>query len=214
VLALRHCKRGGVVSSPSGGLETRLPAVDGAGGKLVCDKCDGPHATDRCPHFRKDRDKHRDAWTNYGAKAKGRANQPEVFVSGRVVSQPGDGSCLFHSLSYGLSRQGQQTNAHSLRREIAQYIERNPGIEVAETPLADWVKWDSGQSASGYARRMAGGGWGGAIEMAACALLKGCSVHVYERYGSRFKRISTFGERGQPVNVLYCGRVHYDALVV
>jgi len=185
-------------------------------GKEKCDKCDGPHPTQRCPHFRgKDREKHRDAWVNYGSKGKAaRAAQPEVIVSGRVVSQPGDGSCLFHSLAYGLSRMGQQTNAHALRRELCQYIERNPGIEVAETPLQDWVKWDSGQSASGYARRMAGGGWGGAIEMAACALLKNCQVHVYERYGSKFKRISSFGSRGEPINVLYGGRVHYDALVV
>merc|ERR1711990_672591 len=33
-----------------------------------CDKCDGNHATDACPHFRKPREKHKDAWANYGAK--------------------------------------------------------------------------------------------------------------------------------------------------
>ena len=31
-----------------------------------CDKCDGDHHADVCPHFRKERDKHRDAWAQYG----------------------------------------------------------------------------------------------------------------------------------------------------
>ena len=30
-----------------------------------CDKCDGPHATDDCPHFKKPRDDHKDAYENY-----------------------------------------------------------------------------------------------------------------------------------------------------
>jgi len=53
--------------------------------------------------------------------------------------------------------------------------------------------------------------------MAACSHLKKVNVHVYERstLGS-YKRISCFdcekGARGT-VHVLYCGGVHYDALV-
>ncbi len=35
---------------------------------------------------------------------------------GRVVPQPGDGSCLFHSLAYGL---GGGASATALRRECA-----------------------------------------------------------------------------------------------
>lgn len=182
----------------------------------TCDKCDGPHTTECCPHFRgKTREKHRDAWVNYGKKSSAARGCGEVVVSGHVMPQPGDGSCLFHSMSYGLNSTGDRTSASALRREISDYIARNPHIEVADTPLKDWVLWDSGASTSAYARRMSGGGWGGAIEMAACALLKRCCVHVYERAGhSRFKRISQFGESGQTVNVLYGGRVHYDALVI
>ena len=120
--------------------------------------------------------------------------------------QPGDGSCLFHSLAYGLGG----SSASVLRREIAAYIQvnqvltssvsnvtsltqylipspyshlpfffssalrvspshsfsamvsfdadieqRNPDLEIAETPMRDWVKWDSGCSVSQYASRMA-----------------------------------------------------------
>jgi len=201
---------------PGGFCDPMLPPASRAP-KGTCDKCDGPHPTDQCPHFRREREKHRDAWVNYGQKNPkqlGGNVRGEILVKGRAVSQPGDGSCLFHSMSYGLSRAGVNTNASTLRRELCAFIARNPDIEVADTPLRDWVKWDSGQSVQTYASRMSTGGWGGAIEMAACALCKGCCVHVYERCGSQFKRISSFGERGATVNVLYGGRVHYDALVV
>jgi len=30
----------------------------GSGGKLCCDKCDGKHETNACPHFKKDRENH------------------------------------------------------------------------------------------------------------------------------------------------------------
>mmetsp|Transcript_35827 Transcript_35827/g.94118 ORF Transcript_35827/g.94118 Transcript_35827/m.94118 type:complete len:251 (-) Transcript_35827:791-1543(-) len=35
------------------------PALPSTG---PCDKCDGPHATDSCPHFQGKRDDHKDAW--------------------------------------------------------------------------------------------------------------------------------------------------------
>ena len=156
----------------------------GSSGSTTCDKCDGKHPTERCPHFQKDREKHKDAWVraaqlfdanflskfqnghfsvfkkgrvseskrqntysflfaiflhqsktkvNYGCK-----NNPHqmggsggnyvlrslvpsycchfgwkqhIFMNStnhratrnaRVISQPGDGSCLYHSISFGL----------------------------------------------------------------------------------------------------------------
>ena len=59
---------------------------------------------------------------------------------------------------------------------------------------------------------------GGGIEMAAFSRLKRVNVHVYERLsrGSGFKRISCFDSskaKGKTVHVLYCGGIHYDALV-
>jgi hypothetical protein len=54
--------------------------------------------------------------------------------------------------------------------------------------------------------------------MACVAQIKGVNVHVYERCSSGYKRISAFDhssspERRHTVRVLYCGGVHYDALV-
>lgn len=92
----------------------------------------------------------------------------------------------------------------------------NGNLEIADTPLKDWIKWDSQTSVSQYASRMAETGWGGGIEMAACSHLKRINVHVYERgtYGS-YKRISCFDVDGarKTAHVLYRGGVHYDVLV-
>lgn len=55
----------------------------------------------------------------------------------RVVRQPGDGSCLFHSLAHGL-RDG--VSAHALRNQIVRFIEGNADLEVADSPLKDWAR--------------------------------------------------------------------------
>lgn len=183
---------------------------------MTCDRCDGKHSTDRCPHFSKDREKHKDAWVNYGRKGgphqMGSSGGNFILRSARVIRQPGDGSCLFHSLSQGLSGCG---SASSLRREIASFLQANPSREIAGDTLEEWVRWDANSSVADYARRMAVGGWGGGIEMAACSLLKHVNVHVYESAGGEFKRISCFDAPGacKTIHVLYQGGVHYDALV-
>ena len=74
----------------------RRPALNRTG---PCDKCDGSHHSDDCPYFKKDRDKHKDAWAGY-AKDGGNTStggggtvaESPATRSGRVVKQPGDGS--------------------------------------------------------------------------------------------------------------------------
>ena len=105
----------------------------------------------------------------------------------RVIRQPGDGSCLYHSLSHGLR---DDSTAHGLRRQIAAFIESNP-VEISDSPLKDWVLWDSGNSVATYCRRMAQGGvWGGGIEMAAVSHMKRVNVFVYQASAGGYKRIS------------------------
>lgn len=179
----------------------------------VCDKCDGPHETDNCPHFKRPREKHADAWTSYG-KAKSGADSKEivhVVRNARVVPQPADGSCLFHSLSYGLS---DRSTASSLRREICRYVESNPETIIADTLLKDWIKYDSGGTVQSYAKRMEGGTWGGGIEMAALTKMKTVNVHVYEKCEDGYRRISSFDNPNaqKTISVLYQGRMHYDAI--
>jgi len=185
--------------------------------KLCCDKCDGGHETENCPHFKQPREKHKDAWMMMGkAGTLGSQNDGKpapVVRSARVIRQPGDGSCLFHSLSYGLGG----TDGSSLRREICSFISKNPEIDIGPNTLKEWVQYESNSSVSSYASSMSGGSWGGAIEMAALTRMKGVSVHVYEKCSEGYKRISSFDgprESCKVVNVLYQGRMHYDALVL
>jgi len=186
-----------------------------------CDKCDGPHHEDDCPHFKgKAREKHKDAWDKYSKDGKGSGEEaaeeePVIIPRARVVPQPGDGSCLFHSLSYGL----RTSSAEALRAKIADFIAEHPDAVVADNPLKDWVLWDAGTDVKTYANSMrAGSRWGGAVEIAVCALIHEVPVHVYERVPKGFARISAFGAPGPPsskaVNVTYGGRVHYDALEI
>eukprot|EP00441_Pelagodinium_beii_P005962 CAMPEP_0197683276 /NCGR_PEP_ID=MMETSP1338-20131121/97688_1 /TAXON_ID=43686 ORGANISM="Pelagodinium beii, Strain RCC1491" /NCGR_SAMPLE_ID=MMETSP1338 /ASSEMBLY_ACC=CAM_ASM_000754 /LENGTH=368 /DNA_ID=CAMNT_0043264843 /DNA_START=67 /DNA_END=1170 /DNA_ORIENTATION=+ len=172
----------------------------GSSGSSTCDKCDGKHPTDRCPHFRGEREKHKDAWCNYGNKNAphhmGSAGGNFVLKSARVCRQPGDGSCLFHSMLHGLQQHGSSqgsNSAQALRRELASFLQQNSSRQIAGDTLEEWVRWDANSSVNEYARRMAVGGWGGGIEMACCSLLKNVNVHVYETSGrAEFKRISCF----------------------
>mmetsp|Transcript_26793 Transcript_26793/g.61769 ORF Transcript_26793/g.61769 Transcript_26793/m.61769 type:complete len:500 (+) Transcript_26793:71-1570(+) len=185
--------------------------------KLCCDRCDGPHESDRCPHFRKPRDKHQDAWVNHGKgkKDEGGNDGAVIIRNARIVNQPPDGSCLFHSLSYGLS---DRSTAFLLRKQISDFIARNPNMTIADTAISDWVHYDSGGTVQTYAERMATDPhqWGGGIEMAALTKMKHVNVHVYEKCNVGFRRISAFQCPGadKTVNVLYQGRMHYDALEV
>ena len=186
--------------------------------KLCCDKCDGKHETDKCPYFKKDREDHPDARKNAYKNLGGVSNLPgSVYYNAKLVRQPGDGSCLFHSMSYGLK---DGINASKLRSELCQFIANNPECKICDTPLSDWIKWDSSVSCSQYARKMSGNAsWGGGIEMACTSLIKKCNVHVYERNMFGYKRISAFDythepEKRKTIRVVYQGSCHYDALLV
>ena len=199
-----------------------------------CDKCDGAHSTDVCPYFKKGREKHRDAWEGYKKPDADRAETSAAASAAAaarqlhgatIVKQPGDGSCLFHSLAYGAGKLGgaaaELCNGDGVRVACLRFIERNPSTECAGVPLKDWVEWESGLEPSSYCERMRKpGAWGGAIELLVFSRLTNASVHVYERRGQAFEQISAFDvpqpEHGPKrfIRVLYSGRSHYDALTV
>jgi hypothetical protein len=65
---------------------------------LCCDKCDGKHATDACPYYPKTRETHPDAQRS-SKHLGGASSLPGAHLrTAKVVRQPGDGSCLFHSI--------------------------------------------------------------------------------------------------------------------
>lgn len=186
-----------------------------------CSKCDGAHRSDECPHFPSDRENHADAWERFGLRSDGE----EGFLAiprarGQVFTQPGDGSCLFHSLSFGLRHlDGSDAPLGSdLRQEIAFYLELHADETVAGSAFRDYIWWDHGVTVQEYVKLMAETNlWGGAIEMAAFARMMDVSVRVYSQgKDDMFQQVATFGDdtSSQSVAVVYIGRCHYDAFVV
>jgi hypothetical protein len=147
------------------------------------------------------------------------ADGGNVVLSGaQRVSQPGDGSCLFHSLNFGMKKCGASApGTRQLRRELASWTVQNANKTISETPVKDWIKWDANCGVNAYAKKMqSSGSWGGGIEMAAFSHKMKLDVHVYESMrGGKYKRISCFNVKGnkQTVHVLYAGRMHFDALI-
>lgn len=137
----------------------------------------------------------------------------------RVMRMPGDGSCVFHSIAFGLKALGYEENGHMVRQKVARFITERPDTEITGTPLRCWIEWDSRMSVSSYAARLAEGNcWGGAIEIAACAQIFAVDFAVYEEEwnGGGYRRISDFiTDAVKPygaVLLLYSGRAHYDAM--
>jgi len=198
-------------------------------GNVRCEKCDEAHETEMCPYFKQPREKHTDAWQNYSGVTRS-PDRPSKqmreciaprglsYHAVRVIRMPGDGSCLFHSIAFGLNALGYHQEAgHTVRQRVANFISDRPDFEITGTPLRSWIEWDSQMTVSSYANRLLSGScWGGAIEMAACSQIFAIDVAVYEedRRGG-FSRISDFITDKKPygaVLVLYSGRSHYDAL--
>ena len=186
--------------------------------KLCCDRCDGKHETKDCPYYRKARDKHPDAQRR--TKINGHISTlPGTWLKSmniKIYRQPGDGSCLFHSMSHGLN---DGSTASSLRKEICKYIISNPNIKICDTPLKNWIRWDTNSNIVEYVKKMYRGSWGGGIEMACVSNIKKVNIHVYQYCPKGYKRISAFDypiepEKRKIVRVLYQGRCHYDALKI
>eukprot|EP00971_Amphidinium_carterae_P237032 4704224-Amphidinium_carterae.1 len=92
-----------------------------------------------------------------------------------ICKQPGDGDCLFHSLAFTLN---DGTDAGTLQAEVKLFIESNPNLLVAGTPISEWVNMETRDMASmpDSSQRAR---WGGGVELAAFSQLKSISVAVY-----------------------------------
>lgn len=127
----RYCKVNEGVSTRANGARRASRRRDKS---EPCDKCDSKaHDTDSCPYYKKGRDDHPDAKRGK-PKSLSSSGGNLVVRDATVVSMPGDGDCLFHSLAHGLGN----TNARRLRSEIAAFIGSHPDLEIAEVPLKDW----------------------------------------------------------------------------
>ena len=92
----------------------------------------------------------------------------------------------------------------------------NPNLTQPGNTLREWVESEHfGESFEQYVNRIARSGWGGAVELACCALSNDVNVHVYHRLPSgSFERVSCFDvdNASHTVPMLYPGGVHYHSL--
>eukprot|EP00971_Amphidinium_carterae_P032705 644075-Amphidinium_carterae.2 len=135
----------------------------------------------------------------------------------RLVPQPADGLCLYHSLAAGLA---DGSTAADLKRATADYIQCNHDLRVAGVPLYEWQAWESADNTT--QRRDNGdaipGHWGGAVELAAFAAQRHVLIRVFlpPSNGQDYVCAASFGhaDSWHSIDLLYSGRNHYDLLVV
>ena len=78
----------------------------------MCARCDKDHDTDACPHYKKPRENHPDALRRKPLEMGGPAGNFMLRDrDARVARQPGDGSCLYHSLVFGACRRAARAHA-------------------------------------------------------------------------------------------------------
>jgi hypothetical protein len=128
----------------------------------------------------------------------------------RVVRQPGDGACLFHSLALGHPIDGIE-----LRTTLARFIRDHPSFRLGDQSVADWVAWECGISAQKYAQGLERG-WrvGGMLEVGLFAHIFGRRVLVFDgRNGLQVEPMAAVGPEGAAVQRIVWTGGHYDALV-
>ena len=136
----------------------------------------------------------------------------------KVEKQPGDGSCLFHALAFGMHGATSKSDAAAVRKQIVEGIRNDPTRSAGETTAEQWIQWETNLPVEAYADRMARGAWGGAIEIATFALANQRCVEVYVRRSGdsgRLHRIVAFGEptTAARIRLLFDGGSHYDCIV-
>ena len=135
----------------------------------------------------------------------------------QVWRQPGDGSCLFHSLAKFTTP---TSTAARERVRLMRHLVQPPDMRVAGNPGSDWVRYDSGLTLAQYTNSMATAGWGGGLELITFAHAEARPVQVFERILGRpgsYRCIAEFRAphvgAASPCTLVYQGRMHYDVLL-
>ena len=145
-----------------------------------------------------------------------------LVSSGRLIKQPGDGSCIYHSLHYGLVVLCLASpGAATLRVLLAEWAAKQDGprgLRVSGKTLKTWLHWESGgtESLAQYAQRQAVSGWGGVVEIIGTAFTFQLTVEVWIPTGkAQYTRTAVFEPDGTSLGVVTLCRtdgVHYDYL--
>jgi len=139
----------------------------------------------------------------------------------KVIPQPGDGNCLFHSISFYLN---DQTTAASLRNEVCIWMNVNRTRNLSDgIPLYEWIRYESPDIAINFddyiAHMSTPRSYGSTIEIKCISIMKMINIHVYQRFGNEYKVIeehncSISSDEYQTIHLLYNKNIrHYEVLL-
>ena len=153
-----------------------------------------------------------------------------------AVDVPGDGNCMFHSLSRGLHGAEARTAAE-LRAAAVAYMRTH--LDEALYPsnndtatARQWIEWAGFATAEAYLQALARNGtWGQSLELAALCQVLGRPIGVYTppnttqprrsheapqqktcRLVAQFQPNDPVARQRAPIFLLYVGSNHYMAL--
>ncbi|XAR68558.1 hypothetical protein NMG60_11003729 [Bertholletia excelsa] len=143
----------------------------------------------------------------------------KVCTDYSVIGIPGDGRCLFRSIAHGACvRSGKQAPNESLQRELADELRSSVANEFARRRKeTEWfIEGDFDTYVSQIRKPHV---WGGEPEilMASHVLQTPITVYMHDEDSGGLIAIAEYGQeygKENPINVLYHGFGHYDALQI
>ncbi|KAJ8752198.1 hypothetical protein K2173_003806 [Erythroxylum novogranatense] len=141
----------------------------------------------------------------------------KVYTDYSVIGIPGDGRCLFRSVSHGAClRAGKPAPTENLQRELADELRSRVADEfIKRRQETEW--FIEGDFDNYVARMRKPHVWGGEPEllMASHVLKMPITVYMYDETAGGLISIAEYGQeygKENPIRVLYHGFGHYDAL--
>ncbi|MFS8002175.1 putative OTU domain, papain-like cysteine peptidase superfamily [Helianthus anomalus] len=143
----------------------------------------------------------------------------QVYIDYSVIGIPGDGRCLFRAVAHGACvRSGKPAPNESLQRELADELRARVADEfVRRRKETEWfIEGDFDSYVSKIRKTHV---WGGEPEllMASHVLKMPISVYMNDEDSGGLICIAEYGHeygKENPINILYDGFGHYDALHV
>ncbi|XP_073052209.1 OVARIAN TUMOR DOMAIN-containing deubiquitinating enzyme 4-like [Primulina eburnea] len=147
----------------------------------------------------------------------GNEKEKKVFTNYSVIGIPGDGRCLFRSVAHGACvRSGKNPPNEILQKELADELRARVVDELVKR--REETEWFIEGNFDTYVSNMRKPReWGGEPEllMASHVLQMPITVYMHDRNSGGLIAIAEYGQeygKDNPIEVLYHGFGHYDAL--
>lgn len=141
-------------------------------------------------------------------------SKKRTVYKGDIEKQPGDGNCLFHSVSRQINIARKSSyDADSLRDQTVIYMREH----VTDLMLTSILPGEVGKSPERYFQEMKNPGvWGGEPEIRAMSDMLETTIHVYQPMNKERTILdlrSIYGDsKKDKIHIVHVGGVHYDAL--